>query len=85
MGEVRGLFGDVPEPGEPVASCVDALRDLLERAEAGEVVGIAIAAINERHHASYSVGGMIGGYGLLGALEMAKAEVIGFMMEVDGE
>jgi hypothetical protein len=79
MGEVRGLFGDVPEPGEPVASCVDALRDLLERAEAGEVIGITIAAINDRHHASYSIGGMVGGYGLLGAIEMAKGELVQIM------
>jgi glycine/D-amino acid oxidase-like deaminating enzyme len=68
-------------------SCARALAQagrqvwLLERAEAGEVIGIAVAAVNAKGSASYSVGGMIGAYGLLGALDMAKAHMITYMME----
>ena len=79
MAEVVGLFGKA-DLGNPVPSCVAALRDLLERAEAGEVIGVALAAVNAKGSASYSVGGMIGAYGLLGAVDMAKAHMIAHMM-----
>jgi hypothetical protein len=83
MGEVRGLFGELPEPGEPVVSCVSALKDLLQRAEAGEVVGIAAAAVSGTGNALYVVGGVVGAYGMLGALDMAKAELVSFMQDMD--
>jgi hypothetical protein len=82
MADVVGLFGKA-DLGSPVPSCVAALKDLLERADAGEVIGIAVAAVNAKGSASYSVGGMIGAYGLLGALDMAKAHMITHMMEVE--
>jgi hypothetical protein len=83
MGKVRGLFGDVPEPGEPVASCVDCLRDLLEQAEAGELIGFAYGAITRNGNGQNGIGGMIGGYAMLGALELAKAELTCIMQEID--
>jgi hypothetical protein len=83
MSDVVGLFGDVPEPGKPAASCVDALKDLLERAEAGEIVGIAAAAVNPRGNALYIMGGIVGAYGLLGALDMAKADLVSLMRDMD--
>jgi len=83
MGEVRGLFGGVPEPGEPVASCVDCLRDLLEQAEAGELIGFAYGAITRNGNGQNGIGGMIGGYAMLGALELAKAELTCIMQEID--
>lgn len=83
MGEVRGLFGDVPEPGEPVASCVDCLRDLLEQAEAGELIGFAYGAITRNGIGQNGIGGLIGGYAMLGALELAKAELTCIMQEID--
>jgi hypothetical protein len=81
MGEVRGLFGDVPEPGEPVASCVDCLRDLLERAEAGEVTGIIYAGVTASGMGVHGMGGLIGSYGMIGAFEVAKADVLALMQD----
>jgi len=81
MGEVRGLFGDVPEPGEPVASCVDCLRDLLQRAESGEVTGVIYAAVSAKGMGQHGAGGMIGNYGMIGALEVAKADVLSLMQD----
>jgi hypothetical protein len=83
MAEVVGLFGDVPEPGKPAASCVNALRDLLERAEAGEIVGFAAAAVSGTGNALYMVGGIVGAYGMLGALDMAKADLVSFMRDMN--
>ncbi len=85
MGEVRGLFGDMPEPGEPVASCVDCLRDLLERAEAGEVTGIALGMVDGKGRGSFAVGGMIRHYGLLAGVDLAKAQLHKHMLEDDDE
>jgi hypothetical protein len=42
MAEVISLRGDVP-PGEAVPDIVQALRDLTERAERGEIHGFAFA------------------------------------------
>jgi hypothetical protein len=85
MGEVRGLFGEGPEPGQPVASCVDCLRDLLERAEAGDVVGIAVGMVDGMGRGSFAVGGMIGHYGLLAGTDLAKAQLHRHMLEDEYE
>jgi hypothetical protein len=83
MGEVRGLFGDVPEPGEPVASCVECLRDLLQRAEAGEVTGVIYAGVSSKGMGIHGMGGIIGSYGMIGAFEVAKLEALSFMQDFD--
>jgi hypothetical protein len=80
MANVVGLFGDVPS-GEPVDSCVECLRDLLAQAESGELVGIAYGAVSRNGQGQNGIGGMIGGYSMVGALEMAKAELIELMQE----
>lgn len=72
MSKVESLFGGPVTTREPNAICVDTLRDLLERAEAGEIVGVVVAAVHYDGCATFELGGMLGGYSLLGALEMAK-------------
>lgn len=56
--------------------CVDTLRDLLERAEAGELVAIGLAGLHENGAASYHVVGRIRGYAMHGALDMVRAELV---------
>lgn len=56
--------------------CVDVLRDLLERAEAGELVGIGLAGLHENGEASYHVAGHVGGFAMHGALDMVRAELV---------
>lgn len=42
MGEVTSIRGQpIQTPGEPVLSVVETLRDLLEKAEAGEISAFA--------------------------------------------
>ena len=77
MTNVTPLRPDAPT-GEPHVSevCVDVLRDLLQRAEAGEVTGVGLAALHCNGDASYHVAGHIGGFSMLGALDMVRAELV---------
>lgn len=82
-GNVVGMFGGIPAAGEPVASCVDCLRDLIEQAEAGELVGFAYGAVLRNGQGQNGIGGMIGGYSMLGAIEMAKGQLLAIMQDLD--
>lgn len=85
MAEVQSLFGDPIPLGEPVESCVEALEAALERAKAGETVGVVIAEAHADRASSYRVAGLLGGYGTLGAVERAKADLMVFMQELDAD
>lgn len=76
MGEVRSLNGNAPAVLTRNETCVAELRKLLERAESGDVVGVALCAMHQDKTCSYSVFGMAGGFTMVGALEMAKAELV---------
>lgn len=73
---VASLFGGPIGQREVVESAVKAAQELLEAVEAGEVVGVAIVRLHHDRLASYQLGGRIGGFALLGALETAKADLI---------
>lgn len=82
MGSVASLFGgEVVAPGVPNAGCVAKLKEILERAEAGDVTGIVCVCLHSDRTGSYSVAGMIGPYSMLGAVEMAKADLIDAMRD----
>lgn len=75
-GAVTSLFGGpvgLPEPNE---ACIATLREFLEMAEAVEVVGVAIVALDKDAYTRWAVSGKVGGYSMIGALETAKAEVM---------
>lgn len=77
MGDkVTALFGGPTGLPQRNESCISALREWLEMAEAGEVVGIAIAGLSYDACTRYRIAGKVGGYGMLGALEMAKADLV---------
>jgi hypothetical protein len=63
----------LPERNE---NAVTTLKNLLEKAEAGEVVGVAIAAMHCDNSGGWSIGGFIGGYSLLGAIEVMKDDIM---------
>lgn len=75
-GNVSSLFGGPTGQPEPNENCIATLREWLEMAEAGEVVGIAIAGLCHDRTSRYAVSGISGGYGMVGALEIAKADLI---------
>ncbi len=72
---VIGLNGRPSSAMEPSEPCVNTLRDLLERAEAGEVIGVGIAAVHHDGDASYYLAGCVGGFGMQGALDMVRADL----------
>lgn len=75
-GNVKSLFGGPTSLPEPNENCVKTLETWLEMARSGELVGVAIAGLCCDHMSRYAVGGMVGGYGMLGALEMARADLV---------
>jgi hypothetical protein len=74
--KVAPLFGGLKYQPEVIESAVQTLEMALEAAKSGEIVGVAIAMLDCRGMGSYSIAGRIGGYSMIGALEMAKAEII---------
>lgn len=76
MSNVASLFGGptgVPEVNE---TCVARLEEWLEMARSGEIVGVAVVALCADGASRYAVSGKVGGHGMIGALEVAKAELI---------
>jgi hypothetical protein len=76
VSNVKSIFGGpvgVPEPND---TCIEAIRKLLEMAESGEVVGIAVAALDKDGCGRWELAGRVGGYSMLGALEIARAELV---------
>ncbi len=76
--KVRWLGGSEKYlPGETIDVVVEHLKDLLERAEAGQIHAIAVAYIEPDLSCNYGVSGTIGvaPRSLLGALRMASRQV----------
>lgn len=75
-GQVIALNGGPTGQPEPNEACIKTLEDFLTMARSGQIVGIALAG---RHHdgcASYASGGAIGGFSMLGALDLVHADVL---------
>ena len=75
MSKVVSLTEEPAGKREVSEVCVDTLRDLLQRAEAGEVVGVGLAVLHHDGDASYHVAGRIGGFSMSGALACVQAEI----------
>jgi hypothetical protein len=61
---------------EPNAGAIKVLEDLLERARAGELVGVAVVAYQPGGETWWQIAG-IHGRGTIGALEVVKADLVG--------
>jgi hypothetical protein len=74
---VVSLTGD-PVPGadlEPNAGAIALLEDLLERARAGEVIGVGAVTLHSDRLTSWHLSGRCGGYGMVGAASMLHLAV----------
>lgn len=78
---VTALRGGPVLMPEPNAGCIAYLRDLLAKAESGEVVGFVCATLHGDGLSGHTIAGMIGPNTLLGAVEMAKADLMDRMRD----
>lgn len=76
MTNVTSLYGGPTGEPHPNEACIEALEHWLEMARSGEIVGVALVGRRPDRTAGLSVCGVIGGYSMLGALEMARAELV---------
>ena len=74
--KVVSLTGDEISPGEVNAKAVEVAEELLARARSGDVVGISAVMLHSDRGTSYFHGGCVGGYSMLGAVEMLRAELV---------
>lgn len=76
MANVSSLHGGPVITATPNQTCIDELERILDAARNGEIVGFAMASVHGDKTASYTVAGIAGGFALLGAIEMAKEEIV---------
>ena len=80
---VVSLNGGLTGERKPSRACVEQLRYLLQAAESGQVIGIAVAALNCDGVAEYRVAGKVGGFSMIGAMDCAKVELLKINMGED--
>jgi hypothetical protein len=81
MSNVKSIHGGPTGLSERNQMAIDALEMILAKAHAGEVIGVVIAALHHNGLSAFQIGGMVGGYSMIGAIEMAKVDLIAGMME----
>lgn len=83
--EIKPIFGGFTHQPEVVDSVVAALEEMLQSAKDGQLVGLAVAMVDCKGSGSYQLARRVGGYTLLGGLEMAKVQLIGFNLECEDD
>lgn len=76
MSNVTAFPGHITYEPEVVQSAVDALRDMLQQAERGEIIGFTAVYVLHTGRAAYWVAGKPGGYSTIGAVECMKRHLI---------
>lgn len=74
--KVVGLRGEHIPQRKVNETCVEHLEDLLQKALSGEIIGVGVVTLSYDLHAGYSVGGTCGGYVMVGACEVLKADLL---------
>ena len=80
-GNVVSLNGGPRGVREVNEAVVSVLEKWLEAARSGEVIGVAIALLDYDWCGRWSVAGVVGGYSMLGALEVARADLLEVMRD----
>lgn len=85
MSNVLTIPGIIPavNPREPNEVLVNTLRELLERAESGEIVGMAAGFMHGDGQSHWTVAGAVGAFSLIGALRMAEHDLIQVTRSLD--
>jgi hypothetical protein len=77
MADVVTLHGNRPPPGEPSQTAIDAARDLLRAAEAGEVRSLTYVYVDPAGNpvTEWSCGSTIEGWALMAGLTLMQMRV----------
>lgn len=75
-GSVVSLRGGPTGLPEVNAAAVEALERWLEMARSGHLVGVALAGLDCDGCGRWALSGRVGGYSMLGALEVVRAELL---------
>jgi|GEM_PF-6497717 len=76
MSKVTSLHGGVTGERVPDEATISILREWLEMAESGELVGVVLAGQSFDAAAFYGIAGHVESYSLLGALTEAQSDVL---------
>lgn len=76
MTNVTSIFGGPAGEREVVASAVESAEELLRAAQSGEVIGFAVIKLHHDAMTSWSVAGRVGGYSMIGAMELVKRNLM---------
>lgn len=76
MSDVVAIFGGPTGQPEPNTNTIEALESYLEMARSGQIIGVVIIGLCADGLSQYNVGGYVGGYSMLGALEVAKMDML---------
>lgn len=82
-GRVSHIFGGPTGERDVNYRVVSLLEDLLERAHSGEIVGVSVCALSFDGCGSYWLGGKVGGYSMLGAMDVARSDLVDLIRGTD--
>lgn len=74
--KVISLWGQPTGEPQVMESAVSTMAEWSEKVGSGEVVAVVVVGIFKDGMAGYTCAGLIGGYSILGALDMARQDVI---------
>ncbi len=72
---VKTIAGE-PYELERNLECIEQLGGVLERAKSGEICGVALVAMNKDRTTSNLLVGHVGGFGMVGRIEMLKSTLL---------
>ena len=73
---VEGVEWTPPSPNADKRELLAALEEWLEKAKAGEIVGVVMAGLTHDRCSTWQMAGFIGGYSMLGAIVDAQAATL---------
>lgn len=76
---IRGAKPAAQEKCVPNATLIACLKDVLQKAESGEITGVACVMAYDDGMASYSLVGQVGGFSMVGATQC----VVSLLNEID--
>lgn len=76
MTKVIALNGGPTGLPEINQAAVSALEEWLEAARSGQIVGLVMVGLGHDAKAQWEIAGMVGGYGMIGALDIAKSDLV---------